>query len=58
VFGVLPDIKPGVTFCLSLGAMMPFLVRVFRRPGEFVDGIVACAFASFLFGWVYHIIDY
>jgi alpha-1,3-glucosyltransferase len=55
-FGVLLDVTPGVTFVITLGVMIPFLVRCFRRPGygSFVDGIIGCAFASFLFGWVFY----
>jgi hypothetical protein len=55
LFGVMPDVSPGVTFAITLVVMTPFLVKVFRKPGfySFVDGIVACGFASFLFGWVW-----
>jgi hypothetical protein len=56
VFGVLTDVSPGMTFGASLVFMVPFLAKVFWRPGcfrGFVDGVVGCAFASFLFGWVW-----
>nr|CAG4651857.1 EOG090X06YP [Triops cancriformis] len=54
---VLPSIPPFVTFVLTALAMLPsaiFLWRAPKNPRMFVKAVVACAFASFFFGWHVH----
>eukprot|EP00058_Branchiostoma_floridae_P025805 XP_002611295.1 hypothetical protein BRAFLDRAFT_210949 [Branchiostoma floridae] len=53
----LPTISPLVTVILTLAAMMPALVHLWRRPctpRDFLRCLVLCAFASFLFGYHVH----
>ncbi|KAJ2004807.1 glycosyl transferase [Coemansia thaxteri] len=56
-FGVLPAVPPLVTFAATLLAQLPaciVLVRGRRSPQRFVQSVVLCAYASFLFGWHVH----
>ncbi|XP_078683973.1 dolichyl pyrophosphate Glc1Man9GlcNAc2 alpha-1,3-glucosyltransferase-like isoform X2 [Branchiostoma floridae x Branchiostoma belcheri] len=53
----LPTITPLVTVILTLAAMMPALVHLWRRPctpRDFLRCLVLCAFSSFLFGYHVH----
>jgi len=54
---VLPSITPGVTFILTVLAMLPALVWVWRSPHKPWVGVraaVLCGFVSFMFGWHVH----
>ncbi|KAJ1738341.1 glycosyl transferase [Coemansia sp. RSA 1086] len=56
-FAVLPDVSPQVTFIATLAAMAPSFVLLIRSkltPSRFVQSVVLCAFASFMFGWHVH----
>ncbi|KAJ2880071.1 glycosyl transferase [Coemansia asiatica] len=56
-FAVLPDVSPAATFIATLAAHIPgCALLLFRRrtPARFVQAVVLCAFASFLFGWHVH----
>ncbi|KAJ2358885.1 glycosyl transferase [Coemansia erecta] len=56
-FAVLPDVPPISTFFDTLVAMTPAFVVLLRRragPVQFVQAVVLCAYASFLFGWHVH----
>ncbi|KAJ1812324.1 glycosyl transferase [Coemansia sp. RSA 2598] len=56
-FAVLPDVSPAATFVATLAAQIPacaLLVFRARTPGRFIQAVVLCAFASFLFGWHVH----
>eukprot|EP00050_Salpingoeca_kvevrii_P015916 m.51117 g.51117 ORF g.51117 m.51117 type:complete len:507 (+) comp6588_c0_seq2:1-1521(+) len=53
---VLPAITPMITLVLSVAALLPCLVLLWRNPtfSQFVRSIVLCGFAAFLFGWHVH----
>ncbi|RKP09944.1 glycosyltransferase family 57 protein [Thamnocephalis sphaerospora] len=55
-FGILPDIPPLYTFLLTLLFQLPALVKLFRKPTarNFIDALILCGYASFLFGWHVH----
>ncbi|KAJ2481238.1 glycosyl transferase [Coemansia sp. RSA 2131] len=56
-FAVLPTITPLFTFIATLVAMAPALIVLVRRnlrPEHFVQSVVLCALASFMFGWHVH----
>ncbi|KAJ2787023.1 glycosyl transferase [Coemansia interrupta] len=57
-FAVLPDIAPLPTFVLTLVAQIPACAILLssnrRSPTRFVQSVVLCAYASFLFGWHVH----
>lgn len=55
-FAVLPDVSPQTCFLLTLLFQAVPLVRLFRRPSwdNFIGGVAACGYASFLFGWHVH----
>ncbi|KAI9503602.1 dolichyl glycosyltransferase [Coemansia spiralis] len=57
-FAVLPDISPLMTFAVTLVAMLPacalLVLRKRKQPENFVESVVLCAFASFMFGWHVH----
>jgi len=53
----LMPVTPPATFVLTLAAMAPALVNLWRSyptPQRFVRILVLCAFASFVFGWHVH----
>ncbi|GLH05049.1 Probable dolichyl pyrophosphate Glc1Man9GlcNAc2 alpha-1,3-glucosyltransferase [Gryllus bimaculatus] len=54
---ILPSIEPKTTFLLTVLAMTPALVKLWRCPGNplhFVRCVVLCACGSFMFGWHVH----
>ncbi|KAJ1668583.1 glycosyl transferase [Coemansia sp. RSA 1813] len=57
-FALLPDISPLTTFVVTLAAQAPayavLLPSRARSPLRFVESVVLCAFASFIFGWHVH----
>ena len=55
-FGVLPDIRPAVTFVLTLISQLPSLYVLWRRPTKqaFYESLILCGYGSFLFGWHVH----
>ncbi|KAJ2365337.1 glycosyl transferase [Coemansia sp. RSA 2607] len=57
-FAILPDVAPLLTFILTLVAQIPgcYILLSSRRrsPTRFVQSVVLCAYASFLFGWHVH----
>ncbi|KAJ2315051.1 glycosyl transferase [Coemansia sp. RSA 2705] len=56
-FAVLPDVPPLATFAATLVAMAPACVVLMRRKLDavhFVQAVVLCAYASFMFGWHVH----
>ncbi|KAJ2711794.1 glycosyl transferase, partial [Coemansia sp. D1744] len=53
-FAILPNVTPLFTFVATLVAMAPALLVLMRRnlrPEHFVQSLVLCALASFMFGW-------
>lgn len=55
-FAVLPNIAPWLAGMLTLAAMVPVLVLLWRRPSRsrFLFAVVICALSSFVFGWHVH----
>ncbi|KAJ2908959.1 glycosyl transferase [Coemansia aciculifera] len=59
-FAVLPDIPPIVTFIATLLAQVPafaVLVRTSKKQRSsqrFIQAVVLCAYASYMFGWHVH----
>ncbi|KAJ2533881.1 glycosyl transferase [Coemansia sp. RSA 1935] len=56
-FAILPNVTPLFTFVATLVAMAPALLVLMRRnlrPEHFVQSLVLCALASFMFGWHVH----
>ncbi|KAI9595359.1 glucosyltransferase Alg8 [Syncephalis fuscata] len=62
-YGILPNILPWHTFALtllfqiaSIHYIIPALVSLFKNPTKkrFIDTLVLCGFASFMFGWHVH----
>ncbi|KAJ2725816.1 glycosyl transferase [Coemansia sp. Benny D115] len=56
-FAVLPAVSPAATFAATVAAQIPaYALLVLRRrtPERFIQSVVLCAFASFLFGWHVH----
>ncbi|KAJ1890944.1 glycosyl transferase [Kickxella alabastrina] len=57
VFAVLPAVPPLATFVATLAAQLPAIALLVLRPCSpvrFVQAVVLCAYASFLFGWHVH----
>lgn len=51
---LLPSVRPMATFVLSLLAMAPILLKIWRNganPIRFLRAVILCNFASFMFGW-------
>ena len=55
-FSVLPTVAPWVTLVVTLGAMTPLLVEVWRtpRPPVVVHAVASAVLCSFLFGYHVH----
>ncbi|KAJ2661590.1 glycosyl transferase [Coemansia sp. RSA 1200] len=57
-FAVLPDVTPMATFAATLCAQVPALLLILVKrphsPLRFIEAVVLCAFASFMFGWHVH----
>ncbi|KAJ1932737.1 glycosyl transferase [Kickxella alabastrina] len=56
-FAVLPAVPPLATFVATLAAQLPAIALLMLRPCSpvrFVQAVVLCAYASFLFGWHVH----
>lgn len=55
-FSNLPNISPGVTFCLTLFYQVLALIPVIAQPSfdRFLKCMTLCAYASFMFGWHVH----
>lgn len=55
-FGVLPDVRPGACFAVTLGVMLVYLARLWLRPTyrSLVACVALCAMASFQLGWHVH----
>ncbi|CAG8548617.1 5523_t:CDS:2 [Ambispora gerdemannii] len=55
-FAVLPNIKPNVTFVMTLIFQITALTKLWRQPKflNFLGSLIHCGFASFLFGWHVH----
>ncbi|KAJ2554069.1 glycosyl transferase [Coemansia sp. RSA 1933] len=56
-FAVLPAILPLTSFVVTLAAQAPacaLLLSRSRSPTRFIEAVVLCAFASFMFGWHVH----
>ncbi len=53
---VLPNVSAGVTAALVLAAMVPVLLRLWRRPApaEFGDAAAYACLCSFVFGYHVH----
>lgn len=53
---VLPSITPFMTFVLTLLAMMPVLIRLWRtpHPSVFMSSVIYCSLCSFMLGWHVH----
>ncbi|KAL7410300.1 glycosyltransferase family 57 protein [Mrakia frigida] len=56
VFAVLPNIKPGHCFAITVALQALFLVKLWKRPTYkvFVWALTLSGFTSFLFGWHVH----
>lgn len=55
-FAVLPEISPRTCFALTLGTMIPSLVKLFvdARWDSFIGAVTLCGYSSFLFGYHVH----
>ena len=55
-FGLLPQVAPGATLGLVLVAMLPCLIRTWRRPvpGEILRGVAYANLCGFVFGYHVH----
>ncbi|KAJ1942389.1 glycosyl transferase, partial [Linderina pennispora] len=57
-FAVLPDVPPAATFVITLVAMLPACAMLASKrratPQRFIQSVVLCAYASFMFGWHVH----
>jgi alpha-1,3-glucosyltransferase len=58
-FAVLSDITPVHSLFFTVLAQLPFLINLWRPPGEqaidkFLLAVVGCAYSSFLFSWHVH----
>ncbi|KAJ2822275.1 glycosyl transferase, partial [Coemansia furcata] len=60
-FAVLPDIPPIATFIATLVAQIPAYAVLARKKGKkqrgpqrFIQAVVLCAYASYMFGWHVH----
>lgn len=54
---VLPSVKPHITLLLTIISILPILMKIWSNPQgiqSFLQGIILCAFGSFLFGWHVH----
>lgn len=54
---VLPSVSPLATAVISMTAMLPALVKLWRAPHsftQFLRCLTLCAWSSFLFGWHVH----
>lgn len=55
-FAVLPEISPTVCLALTVGTMIPPLVKLFMNAkwDNFVGAVTLCGYSSFLFGYHVH----
>lgn len=55
-FAVLPDVRPGACFGITIAFMLIYLVKLWRNPTykSFLSSLILCGFTSFLFGWHVH----
>jgi alpha-1,3-glucosyltransferase len=55
---VLPSVPPIITMLLTLAAIMPAMIRLWRKQTtfatDFLQSLVLCGYASFMFGWHVH----
>eukprot|EP00158_Paraphelidium_tribonemae_P007551 Partr_v1_DN28284_c1_g4_i7_m75283 putative Asparagine-linked glycosylation 8, alpha-1,3-glucosyltransferase homolog (S. cerevisiae) len=55
-FAILPNITAPITLVLTILSHIPAIYRIWKQPTfkSLLEGVIVCAYGSFLFGWHVH----